>query len=295
MAKNRFGKEKIIFANPNRPLTDVVFNVEVAGETFPDPDYYIERDEEKLKKKKDVYNSGLYVLEYVKSGKGYIECEGKKYEVKAGDFYFLSPFAPHFYYSDKDDPFCKLFINISGQFVEGMVKGLRIKDCVRIKHCDIRKDMEYIHECLMNQSLSLSEKFDLVATRVCAILLLLKPHVDLKSTSEGVAAGIRQYIDENISSSLDLDTICGYFYISKSNLISIFQKEYGRTPHKYIVEQRIELAKRMLKDESLTVADISQAVGFEGVKYFYYAFKKATKVTPGQWRNLIKRDSKEKE
>ncbi len=89
--------------------------------------------------------------------------------------------------------------------------------------------------------------------------------------------------------------ICGYFYISKSNLISIFQKEYGRTPHKYIVEQRIELAKRMLKDESLTVADISQAVGFEGVKYFYYAFKKATKVTPGQWRNLIKRDSKEKE
>ncbi len=290
MKNNRHDKEKIIFSNYTRAVADTVFNVLAAGETYPDPYYYMERDNDQLRFNDYYCNTGMYVLEFVKSGKGYIESEGKRWEVNEGDFYFLCPFAPYSYYSDPNDPFCKMFINIGGPFVTSIVKGLRINDCVRIKHHDISGDMEYIHSMLSRTDLTLSDIFDAVATRVCAILLLLKPRTEKKQNYNRLAVGIRQYIDDNIGGALDLDTICRYFYVSKSNLISIFQKEFGSTPHKYIMEKRIDTAKKLLKNDNLTISEIAKRMGFEGEKYFYSAFKKVTSTTPGKYRELIEKD-----
>lgn len=288
MEINRHDKEKKIFSCFERESAETVFNVRVAGETYPDPYYYFERDEEQLSFNEYTCKTGVYVLEYIKSGKGYIESDGKKYTVQAGDFYLLSPMAPHRYYSDSKDPFNKLFVNLTGTLVSGMVNGLRINTPVRIMHKDISKDMEFIHGTLAREDISLSEKHDIVAARVCSILLLLKPQPKKSNSPNELALVIRQYINENLSSDIDLESICKYFYISKSSLILMFQKEFGVTPHKYIIEKRIDAAKRLLKNDDLTISDIARRVGFDGEKYFYSAFKKVTLTTPGNYRSFVR-------
>lgn len=290
MKKNKHDKEKIVYTCYEKAASDVVFIVSTAGETYPDPYYYMERDEAQLSFNEIFYNTGIYVLEYVKSGKGYIESEGKRYEVKAGDFYLLTPTAPHCYYSDKEDPFHKVFINIEGPLVAGLANGLRINNPVHIMHRDISADIEYIHNILVREDISDSDRLDAVAVRVCSILLQLKPQPKNSSSRNELAWGIRQYINENISGNITLESICEYFYISKSNLISMFQREFGYTPHKYIMDKRIEAAKKLLKNESLTVAEVAKRVGFEGEKYFYSAFKNITKETPGQYRRKAQRE-----
>ncbi len=285
--KNRHDKEIKIYECYDRADADTVFNIRVAGETLPDPYYYFERDEEQLSFNEYYCNTGVYILEYIKSGKGYIECDGKKYEVGAGDFYLITPSAPHCYYSDSKDPFHKLFLNMDGPLVAAMVKGIKINSPVRVMHRDISKEIEYIHAMLCNSDLSRSEILDAVAAKVCAILLLLKPQPKAKRSPNELAVDIRQYINENISTNIDLETICNYFYVSKSNLISMFSKEFGQTPHKYIIEKRIESAKKLLKNVDLTIAEVARRVGFEGEKYFYSAFKKVTGMTPGIYRSSI--------
>jgi len=289
MNTNKHDKERIIHTYYEKVSSDAVFTISTAGETYPDPYYYMARDEAQMSINENYYNTGIYVLEYVKSGKGYIESEGKIYEVKAGDFYLLTPTAPHCYYSDKEDPFQKLFVNIEGPLVAGLANGLRLNNPVHIMHRDISADMEYMHSMLSRDDISESEKLDAVAVRVCSILLLLKPKPKKSSSRNELAWGIRQYINENISGNITLETICEYFYISKSNLISMFQKEFGCTPHKYIMDKRIEAAKRMLQNESLTVAEVARRAGFEGEKYFYSAFKNITMETPGQYRRKAQR------
>ena len=288
--KNRHDKERKVYEYYDRSEADAVFNVRVAGETYPDPYYYIARDKEQLAFNEYYCNTGVYILEYVKSGKGYIECEGKKHEVTAGDFYLITPSAPHCYYSDSKDPFNKLFLNLDGTLVSSMVKGIRITSPVTILHKDISKEIEYIHSLLTREDLSRSEILDRVAVSVCEILLYLKPQPKSKITTSNFAADIRQYINENISSDIDLETICKYFYISKSNLISMFSQEFGQTPHKYIIEKRIEIAKKLLSNDDLTIAEVGHRVGFGGEKYFYSVFKKVTSMSPGIYRSSIKRD-----
>ncbi len=287
---NRHEKENIIFKDFRKATAETIFRVVTAGETFPDSNYYYERDRERIAFNEYYYNTGVYVLEYVKNGKGYIECEGKKYEVGAGDFYFLVPSAPHKYYSDKTDPFDKMFINIDGSLAGALVKGIRIDSPVSVMHCNIFDKMMYIHFTLGRTDITNEEKYDIVAARVCEILLKLKPRPKKAQSHNELAASIKQYINFNINSKMDLENLCKLFYISKSNLISVFTKEYGVTPHKYIIEKKIDEAKRLLKNESLTVAEVGARVGFEGEKYFYSAFKKVALMTPGQYRRSIARE-----
>ncbi len=291
--KNRHDKEHKIYECYDRSGADTIFNIRVAGETYPDPYYYMERDKEQLSFNERYCNTGIYVLEYIKSGKGYIECEGKKYEVGAGDFYLLTPAAPHCYYSDSNDPFNKLFINLDGTLVASMVEGLKITSPVNILHRDISAEIEFIHNTLVKTNIPHSRKLDIIAVKVCEILLCLKSPPRIKKDPVELTFEIRQYINENISSSIDLESICNYFYISKSNLISIFSGTFGQTPHKYIIEKRIESAKNLLRHSTLTIAEIGHRVGFEGEKYFYSAFKKTTGLTPGTYRSAAKRNKEE--
>ena len=107
--------ETIIWWNqfPNRNMN--IFHIERAGITKPDSQYRIVR-----KRCHSTYDS-LFVIEYVTAGKGYIESEGKRAAVQAGDLYIINRRTNHCYYADEEDPFEKKWINISGKFLNSIL------------------------------------------------------------------------------------------------------------------------------------------------------------------------------
>jgi AraC-like DNA-binding protein len=58
----------------------------------------------------------------------------------------------------------------------------------------------------------------------------------------------------------------------------------GSTPHRYVLRARIERASELLRMTSLSIAEISDAVGFAGQSHFCTAFGRETGVTPTQYR-----------
>lgn len=76
--------DEFILDNINPNYAHDLLYLEGAGVTHPDPGYYIQRTQ------RDRCFRYLYVMEYVISGKGYIECDGKCLDVQAGDFYIFS-------------------------------------------------------------------------------------------------------------------------------------------------------------------------------------------------------------
>lgn len=95
---------------------------------------------------------------------------------------------------------------------------------------------------------------------------------------------IKEFIEENYGSHLTLDDIAGYVYLSRSYASSLFKEQTGCGIFEYLNAVRVDRACTMLRETSLSLADISQRCGFEDQSYFTRVFKKAMRLSPMQYR-----------
>lgn len=97
----------------------------------------------------------------------------------------------------------------------------------------------------------------------------------------------KEFIDENASGNITLNSIASAAYLSKFHFLRLFKSLYGRTPHQYLTEIRIEKAKQLLRS-GLPVADTCFLTGFESISSFKALFKKCTGLTPSRYQNSLK-------
>ena len=101
-------------------------------------------------------------------------------------------------------------------------------------------------------------------------------------------AEIIHYIMEHSSEIYGLEDLANRFYLDKSYLSRIFKEVTNFTVNEFINRQRIDHAKNLLLEDSLTMEDISKKLGYERLSYFDRVFKKYTGLSPLQYRKSIK-------
>ena len=94
-------------------------------------------------------------------------------------------------------------------------------------------------------------------------------------------------IDADLAGSLNLRTLAQSLNISSSYLSSLFKKETGQTLTDYIVARRMDLARQLLSKTKLQVQTVAQHCGILDVQYFSKLFKKATGMTPKEFRQSV--------
>ena len=87
---------------------------------------------------------------------------------------------------------------------------------------------------------------------------------------------------QNDDSSLSLDALSKYTYVSANQLSRIFKKNTGTTIPKYILSKRISEAKKLLT-RGFSVTDTATAAGFRDYSNFIRVFKKNVGVSPGKY------------
>ncbi len=94
-------------------------------------------------------------------------------------------------------------------------------------------------------------------------------------------------INCNIYSILSIKEICKQLNISKSYLKKIFSQYYKGGIIHYYNSLKIKEAKKLLRENNLTITQISEALCFESPQYFSKCFKKFTNKTPTQYKKSI--------
>lgn len=73
--------------------------------------------------------------------------------------------------------------------------------------------------------------------------------------------------------------------MSDDHFIRAFRQSAGTSPHRHLVALRLEQAKRLLKAQpQISVEDVSRSCGFTSTAHFSQQFRRATGVTPREWR-----------
>ena len=91
------------------------------------------------------------------------------------------------------------------------------------------------------------------------------------------------FIDEHYDQKIDLKHLSEQACFSKYHFLRSFKKAYGKSPHQYLTEVRLEAAKSMLKSGS-PVAEVCANVGFASTPSFIHLFKKNTGASPESFR-----------
>lgn len=91
---------------------------------------------------------------------------------------------------------------------------------------------------------------------------------------------------DEYSTPLTVDDLARCAMYSKFHFSRMFQRVTGISPGRYLSTVRIAEAKRLLVSTTLSVADVSNEVGFSGVGSFSTRFRYSVGVTPSRYRRL---------
>lgn len=91
--------------------------------------------------------------------------------------------------------------------------------------------------------------------------------------------------------SLSVETVCRELHVSSSYFSKIFKQETGSTFLNYLINRRMEEAKRLLNMTDYKSHVIGEMVGYPEPNYFSYVFKKNCGFSPAKYRKLEERNN----
>jgi len=97
---------------------------------------------------------------------------------------------------------------------------------------------------------------------------------------------ILNYIGSRLSEKISLEDLAERLGISKYYFCHIFKQSLGTSPHQYLIQKRIEKAKKLLELGEDSLADIAYQCGFNSQSHFSRHFKQKTGLTPKKYQTL---------
>lgn len=95
---------------------------------------------------------------------------------------------------------------------------------------------------------------------------------------------VLEYIYTHLNQDIKLADLAASAGISPFHFSRLFKQSMGMSPHQYLLQQRVERAKQLLKSSQLTIADIALQCGFNSQSHLGKSFRELTGITPSNYR-----------
>lgn len=94
----------------------------------------------------------------------------------------------------------------------------------------------------------------------------------------------RDYMAAAYSQPVTLEVVARIACLSPTHFLRTFKQLFHQTPHQYLTEQRLNQAKKYLRNTEQSVTEICYAVGFESLGSFSWLFRRHVGCSPEQYR-----------
>jgi AraC family transcriptional regulator len=90
----------------------------------------------------------------------------------------------------------------------------------------------------------------------------------------------------NLDGQIALSQVARECKLSVSHFVRAFKQTIGQPPYRWLLQQRIDVAKELLLHSGLPMVEIALKCGFADQACFIRAFRKLLDTTPGEWRRI---------
>jgi AraC family transcriptional regulator len=94
-----------------------------------------------------------------------------------------------------------------------------------------------------------------------------------------------EFMDENLEHDLTLAELAEVAELSPFHFARSFKQTTGSTPIQFLMQRRIDFARRLLVESELPIVEIGLRAGFKNQSHFATLFRKITAMTPKAYRN----------
>ena len=224
------------------------------------------------------------------SGKGRQIFNGEEFELKKNDIFLLRPIDYHQIISEG---ISFSHIKVKPSILPGWIiqKLHSFKNPIVFHLTDKQYDKFYFLFKMINDEIENKDHDKSLDIRIALVEMIftLFIRLDKNNTSlydDSVSAKVIYFLQKNnrFTQKVSLDEIAEYVGYSKFYTSTIFHKQYGITIQDFIINQRIEYAKKLIIETDLSITEIVIESGFESTSNFYSKFIKCVGCSPLKFR-----------
>jgi AraC family transcriptional regulator len=98
---------------------------------------------------------------------------------------------------------------------------------------------------------------------------------------------IRELVYAKMEEDLSLEEMAQTVGLSTAHFARMFRKSMGETPHQFVLRQRLERARAMLRARDVRVLDVALICGFKTQQHFAQVFRGVWGVSPTEYRQEL--------
>jgi AraC-like DNA-binding protein len=95
---------------------------------------------------------------------------------------------------------------------------------------------------------------------------------------------VQEYLAANLSEPISLADLAGVAGLSRMHFAAQFRVATGCRPHDFLLQHRIESAKRILAEKNTPLVEVALSVGFQTQSHFSTVFKRLVGESPARWQ-----------
>lgn len=251
---------------------DFPINIFAVGESFWYEDCFFERA-----------TSEITAIEYVVSGYGVLENNGKKYDIGPKDVFLLRKGTHHKYYNVKHSTLHKIFITLTGELPEILLNQYLPGHDYVYHNCELEELFRNIYKKTQKYGTDYSDLVDDMVPEIMKLIIAISHCAS--NDKKDIASLMREYLDSQIYKAFSLDTMCKKFGYSKNHIINIFSKRFSITPYQYYTTKKLETVKLYLTNTNHSISEIAEKMSFSDQQYFSSWFKSLCGISPSKFRS----------
>lgn len=101
------------------------------------------------------------------------------------------------------------------------------------------------------------------------------------------ARSLQDFLSANLARKISVSELAALANLSPKHFTQAFRRTFGRSPHRYLLDLRLDHAARLLAEGKLTIADVAYLSGFSSQSHLTAALKKYRGTTPTRMRASI--------
>lgn len=240
-------------------------------------------------------NRDHYLLHLISRGSGIFHCKNKSYSLSAGQGFLITPGTITSYRADEKEPWTYSWIGFNGANAEFYLAqtGLSAENPV-FQYQDTNSFSQIFTSLKKLNRNTVTGQVRMIGYLYMLLALLMENSSLLSiqgkaffSSKEEYVKNAAAYIQTNYSRKVTVEEIANYVRLNRSYFGVIFKELTGLTPQEFLIDFRIDKAKKLLSDMSMSIGDVSRSVGYDDPLTFSKLFKKNVGVSPNAYRKNI--------